>query len=64
MEKHGNYMQIPIKQEGGGVKQMPVVTFLMLKGIYFLVLSNLTDIYYVIEMKKNRFAPIFNFVHA
>ena len=35
MEKHGNYMQIPMKREGGGVKQMPVVTLLMLKGIYF-----------------------------
>jgi hypothetical protein len=37
MEKHGNYMQMPMKQEGGGVKQMPVVTLLMLKGIYILV---------------------------
>jgi hypothetical protein len=34
MEKHGNYMQMPMKREGGGVKQMPVVTLLMLKGIY------------------------------
>jgi hypothetical protein len=50
MEKHGNYMQIPMKQEGGGVKQMPVVTLLTLKGIYFLVLSNLTDIHYVIKI--------------
>jgi hypothetical protein len=46
-------MQMPMKREGVGVKQMPVVTLLMLKGIYFLVLSNLTDIYVIKIFKKN-----------
>ena len=33
MKKHGIYMQMPIKWEGGGVNQMVVVTLLTLKGI-------------------------------
>ena len=33
------YMQMPMKRKGGGVKQMPVVTLLILKGIYFWYLK-------------------------
>jgi hypothetical protein len=41
MEKHGNYMQIPMKREGDGIKQMPVVILLILKGIYFFGMKQL-----------------------
>jgi hypothetical protein len=50
MEKHGNYIQIPVTREGWWGKTNVCSNNIHVERYIFLVLSNLTDIYYVIKI--------------